>query len=209
MRKTKSSFIIAVAAIFIVIAGLFLLDSSNRVKAINSDQINPDNLPGIQTGSVPWVAETDHLKERLVTIGLPALSTEGTVLHTHEHLDIFISGKQLTIPQDIGIGQFQQFFSPIHTHDTTGIIHVESPVIQTFTLGQFFDIWGVRFSDKCIGGYCNSDTMTLRAYVDGKAVTSNFRNLPLSAHQEIVITYGMDSQLPSPIPSSYNFPPDY
>jgi hypothetical protein len=190
--------------------GISLINKTKQVKvSINSDQINPDNLPGIQTGSVPWVAETDYLKERLAAIGLPVLSSEGTILHTHEHLDIFVSGKQLTIPQDIGINESGQFFSPIHTHDTTGIIHVESPVIQTFTLGQFFDIWGVRLTDKCIGGYCGSNTMTLRIYVNGKAVTSNFRNLVLSAHQEIVIAYGTDSQLPSSIPSSYNFPPDY
>lgn len=32
--------------------------------------------------------------------------------------------------------------SPLHTHDTSGTIHVESNSYRTYTLGQFLDIWG-------------------------------------------------------------------
>jgi hypothetical protein len=35
-------------------------------------------------------------------------------------------------------------FSPLHTHDTSGIIHVESPTVRSFTLGEFVDLWGGR-----------------------------------------------------------------
>jgi hypothetical protein len=51
---------------------------------------------------------------------------------------------------------FAVVFSPIHTHDTSGIVHIESPTVRPFTLGQFFDVWGVRFTSDCIGGDCNS-----------------------------------------------------
>jgi hypothetical protein len=38
----------------------------------------------------------------------------------------------------------------LHTHDISGIIHVESPDNRTFTLGQFFDIWGKKFNNSQI-----------------------------------------------------------
>ena len=100
------------------------------------------------------------------------------------------------------------FITDMHTHDTTGTIHVESPTVQTFTLGQFFDVWGVRLTDDSIGGYTNQADKTLKMFVNGKLYTDNPRDLALAAHQEIVIAYGVDAELPQPIPSTYNFPRD-
>jgi len=44
-------------------------------------------------------------------------------------------------------------------------------------------------------------------YVDGKLETGNTTTLELFAHEEIVVTYGTEAELPDPIPSSYTFPP--
>ena len=94
----------------------------------------------------------------------------------------------------------------LHTHDATGIIHVESPTVRPYTLGEFFDVWGVRFTQTCLGGYCNAGGQTLRVYANGHLVTGNLRQLELTAHEEIVVTFGTEAQLPHPIPSSYGFP---
>jgi hypothetical protein len=166
-------------------------------------------LPGIQTGLPPWPPETADLRARLDAIGLPALSAEGTVLHIHQHLDIVIDGQPVTVPADIGIDVAEQFLAPVHTHDTTGIIHVESPTMRDFTLGEFFDIWGVRFDQHCIGGECDGNGRTLSVFVDGQAVTGDPRAITLEAHQEILVALGTPSQLPQPIPSSYQFPAGY
>ncbi len=32
--------------------------------------------------------------------------------------------------------------APLHTHDTSGIIHVESNTVRPYTLGEFLSIWG-------------------------------------------------------------------
>lgn len=175
----------------------------------NSTYTPPPSLSSLQTGSIPWPPEIDHLQNRLRAINLPILQTEGVALHTHQHLDIFIDGQPVTVPADIGIGPNDSYISPIHTHDTSGFIHVESPNVQTYNLGQFFDIWGVRLTDTCLGGYCNDSAKTLSLYSNGKSVKNNFRNLTLAPHQEIVLSFGTPSNLPSPIPSSYVFPPDY
>ncbi len=168
---------------------------------------DPSSLAGIQKGNIPWVAETAHLGERLSAIGLPGLAEEGTVLHTHQHLDIFIDGAHTDVPAEIGIGT--GFISPIHTHDATGIIHVESPTLQAYSLGQFFDIWGLRFTNECIGGYCASESKSLRVYVNGELYQGDPRQIALEAHQEIVIAYGTPTELPNPIPKAYEFPRDY
>jgi hypothetical protein len=165
---------------------------------------------GIATSEAPWPAELTHLKDRLTAIGLPALSAEGTALHIHQHLDIYVHGKRIDVPAGIGIHEsFPPFISPIHVHDTTGIVHVESPTVQTFTLGEFFDIWGVRLSSACLGGYCADATSSLLVYVNGAPYTGDPRALALAAHQEIVIIYGTTAELPQPIPASYSFPQGY
>lgn len=178
-------------------------------KDIQSSSINSTRLSGIMTSYAPWNPEISHLKERLYAIGLPALPAEGTVLHIHQHLDIYINGIHVQVPAGIGINEEAGFIAPIHTHDTTDIIHVESPVKKDFTLGQFFDIWGLRFTSDCIGGYCSNNDKKLRVFLNGKEYTGNFRDLVLAPHQEIVVTYGAGSQLPNPIPSSFNFPQGY
>jgi len=171
--------------------------------------VDPVSLPNLKQSLLPWSTQTGTLKDRLNIIGLSALNSEGTTLHIHQHLDLYINGQAVTVPQDIGINNLAGFISPIHTHDTTGIIHVESPTVQTFTLGQFFDIWGVRFTDTCIGGYCNQGDNKLKVFSNGQELQSGFRFLPLTAHQEIVVRYGSNNQTPSPVPTAYNFPPNY
>jgi hypothetical protein len=79
--------------------------------------------------------------------------------------------------------------------------------VRTYTLGEFFDVWGVRLTRSCLGGYCAGGDRRLRVYVDGAAYRGDPTTLTLQPHQEIVVAFGTAAQLPSPIPSSYRFPP--
>jgi hypothetical protein len=40
--------------------------------------------------------------------------------------------------------------APLHTHDNSGIIHVESTVNKNYTLGEFLNIWGLDIGDKTV-----------------------------------------------------------
>jgi hypothetical protein len=91
--------------------------------------------------------------------------------------------------------------SPIHTHSTSGLIHIESDRPGSFTLGQFFDEWGVRLTSTCVGGYCTGAGKQLRVYVDGKRV-ANPRAVVLRNRQEIAIVYGTQAAFRS-VPSAY------
>jgi len=200
----KNIYLIA-GLIAIIAVALFFLSGNGTPKPITN--IDPNNLAGIQKGGAPWPPELNYLKDRLSAIGLPTLSEEGSALHIHQHLDIFINGKPINVPTGIGINETAGFISPIHTHDPDAIMHVESPTIQDFTLGQFFDIWGVRFTGQCIGGYCDSGDKFLKVYVNGNLASGDPRQVKLEERQEIAVTYGTDKELPNPIPSSFAFPP--
>jgi hypothetical protein len=163
-------------------------------------------LAGELTGPAPWPANGADLRARLAALGLEALTEEGTTYHIHAHLDLFVDGERVTVPARIGIDPAGQFISDVHTHDATGVIHVESTQVQTFTLAEFFDVWGVRFGDGCLGGYCAGGGRSLRVYSNGRRVTRP-EQLPLAPHQEIVVAFGTRRQLPRPIPASYAFPP--
>jgi hypothetical protein len=167
---------------------------------------DPSTLPGIQTGDPPWGPGHAGLRDRLRALGLPALDAEGTALHTHEHLDVFVHGSEVTVPAEIGIDPGGAFISPLHTHDDSGVIHVESPTTRSFALGQLFDVWGVLLTRDCVGGLCTSGDNRLRVFVDGQEATGDPRLLELFSHEEIVVTYGTDAELPDPIPKSYGFP---
>ena len=162
--------------------------------------------PSSPSANAPWGPNTAGLRARLNALGLPPLSQQGTVLHIHQHLDLYLNGKQVAVPANVGIGHGQSSFSPIHTHDRTGILHVESPTKTVYTLGQFFGVWGVRLSAQCIGGYCARDGRTLEAFVDGRRVSGDPARIPLRAHEEIVLAFGTQAELLKRIPSSYSFP---
>jgi hypothetical protein len=166
----------------------------------------PKNLPGQLTGPAPWPRNVAQLRPRLAALDLPALAFEGTRLHIHQHLDVFVDGRRVVVPAGIGIDAAGTFISPLHTHDTSGIIHVESPTVRRFTLGEFFGVWGVRFGPGRLGGYVARGGQALRVYVNGRAVDRDPSRLLLAPHQEIVVAFGTPSELPRPIPAGYAFP---
>jgi hypothetical protein len=116
-----------------------------------------------------------------------------------------IGGNGQVVPALIGIDVERQLISPLHTHDATGIIHIESATQRTFTLGEFFTEWGVRLDGSCIAGYCDSPSQPVRFYVNGQPVTGDPRAIALTAHAEIVIAVGALAS----VPATYGFPAGY
>ncbi|MER3409313.1 MAG: hypothetical protein C4306_04220 [Thermoleophilia bacterium] len=164
-------------------------------------------LPGLMTGPAPWPSNAALLRARLAAIGLPALRSEGLRLHTHQHLDLVVDGRLVPVPAGIGIDPRGRFIAELHTHDASGIIHVEAPRLRRFTLGEFFDVWGLRFSARCLGGYCARGARKVWVFVNGRRVLGDPRQIPLRQHDEIVVAYGTLASIPKPIPRAFPFPP--
>ncbi len=183
----KKLILTIIAVIVLVGAGWYLVSTESKPVVKNDFSYVPGDA---------------QLLNNMQKAGLSPLTTEGEVLHIHQHLDIIVNGQHITVPAEVGIGT--SFISAVHTHDNTGVLHVESPVQKDYTLGQFFDEWGVTLSDTCIANYCTDSTDKMVVGVNGKAVTSNVRNIVLHEHDEITVWYGPASQQPDLI-SSYNF----
>jgi hypothetical protein len=108
-------------------------------------------------------------------------------LHIHPHLAIEINGRPLTIPANIGITPRET--GPVHTHDDTGKIHVESEVLRTFYLKDFFAAWGRTFTRRNLLGHRADATHEITMTVNGQP-SSEFGDLVLRDLDEIVIRYG-------------------
>ncbi len=205
--NTKKTYIV-IGILIVAVLAFFVIKGTGKSPSTASSPAQESTLV-LEDGPTPWTAEFAHLKVRLAAIGLPALSAEGTALHIHQHVDLLINGAAVPVPSGIGIDPNETFISPIHVHDASGIVHVESPTVETFTLGQFFDIWGLKFTSTCIGGYCTGGQASLKVYVNGTLYQGDPRDLALAAHQEIFIFYGTPDQLPKAIPATFAFPAGY
>ena len=87
-------------------------------------------------------------------------------LHFHPRLAIFLNGHRQTVPEGIGLGPLGDL--SLHTHDSSGTIHVESPIVRPFFLGEFFAVWGVPFDGQQVFGFHADATHWVTMTVDGK-----------------------------------------
>ncbi len=59
----------------------------------------------------------------------------------------------------------------IHTHDDSGVLHMEqrNPTNETLKLGYFFhNVWNKTLNSTCIFEYCANATHELKMWVNGK-----------------------------------------
>nr|BBH92581.1 hypothetical protein KTA_07800 [Thermogemmatispora argillosa] len=115
-------------------------------------------------------------------------ASEQVAVHYHAHLSLYINGQPVQIPANTGIASDCIYW--LHTHDTTGVIHIEAPQNQRFTLGQFFDIWKNEFPQLGNGFPSQLDQSTgWTVYVNGQLYHGDFHTLQLQAHQLITLAY--------------------
>ncbi len=110
-------------------------------------------------------------------------------IHWHPHLTIIINEQEQVIPAEIGLQQTPH--SPVHTHETDGIIHLENsrPTAENMKLKFFFDVWNKKFNKECIFEFCNSGDKKVKFTVNGKENT-DFENYIMADGDKMVIEYG-------------------
>jgi hypothetical protein len=202
---------LAPAAVVTVVLSVFVAVAvmkhihSQRAQAEARALNNPPATTAVgRETTPPWAAPTDAAAA-VRAAGLPMLSEEGTVIHIHAHLDVSVDGQPVVVPGGIGIGWSNQGISPLHTHNASGVIHIESPVNRAYTLGEFFTEWDVSLSPDNVGGLRAGDGKTLRVFVNGAQATGNPAAVIINAHDEIAVIYG-NPQSAGSIPSRYEFP---
>src|SRR5215213_6076356 len=169
----------------------------------DGDPVATEALPGLLRTEAPWPANGDLALDRADAINLPAHGSN-LAMHEHVNLQVFVHGKPEQVPVDVGINDGG--VASLHTHTSDGLVHIESGTVANFTLGQFFDVWGVRYTPRCLGAHCEDGTNELQVFVDGEPYTGgDITEVPLDPESVIVVTYGTQDELPDPIPSTFDF----
>jgi hypothetical protein len=122
--------------------------------------------------SKSYFAVDRHMRKKILRIAIPIVgsvivlgvifgiqaSEQGTVgtrmvMHIHPLISVSVNGQPIIIPENVGIDNTlwkdhsldeygMQGMSPLHTHDSSGTLHVESTVNRDYTLGEFANVWG-------------------------------------------------------------------
>lgn len=132
------------------------------------------------TAQPPEAARTNREVALLCTTDM------ATRFHIHPTVKIVINGEERPVPANIGIET--TCMNSLHTHDATGIIHVEAPEQRDFTLGDLFAVWGETFNPKEILGYRVDEFHKIIVTVNGAAI-GTFDDTILHDQQQIIVTY--------------------
>jgi hypothetical protein len=208
----RSSLIWIGASVFVVAALLVVVfisvtrKGSDRAAETNSASLDhpPATVAVGSDSKPPWPAPADA-SAAVAAAGLPMLGAEGAVEHIHAHLDVLVDGQPVGVPANIGIDRRRGTISPLHTHDDTGVIHIESQVKRQFSMGELFSEWQVSLSPDNVGAMRTSDGTTLRVFVNGTPQSGNPAAVRFNAHDEIAVVYGTPRSGEN-IPTKYDFP---
>lgn len=130
--------------------------------------------------------------------GIPCQGMEGSAMHIHPHLTILDHGTPVPIPEDVGRPLGAACLYWLHTHTPDGIIHVESPKFQVFTLGQFMDVWDQKLTKTDVAGAHLRKGEKIAVYVQGRPYTGDPRKIEFAQHLDIAILVGPPYKAPAP-----------
>ena len=129
--------------------------------------------------------------------GISCDAQEGQRIHIHQRLVILDHGKVVSIPPKVGQPAGKRCIYWLHTHTPDGIIHVEAPLDRSFTLGDFFTVWGQPLSRRLVASAATARREKVKVWVNGKAFAGDPRSIPLVAHADIVIQVGPPFRKPA------------
>jgi hypothetical protein len=117
----------------------------------------------------------------------------------YAHLQVYVSGHPRALPGAIGLvgaraastGTTTTYSSGlcaywVRTRAANGVIEIRSPVPETYTLGDLFDIWTEPLSSHEVAGVRGPVT----ARVNGKRWRGSPREIPLREHESIELAVG-------------------
>jgi hypothetical protein len=182
-RATRLRWIVVgviIAAAVLTLAS-FLYFTHSSTSATTATQA----APTVTSASTPANAGAQQALNPAVD-NVQCNASEQLTYHVHAHLSLYINGKAVPVSQYVGITN--ACFYWLHTHDTSGVIHIEAPQQTTFTLGNFLHLWKQQFSQLQYPSQLDN-TSGWQAYVDGKPYSGNFNAIPLNPHALITLAY--------------------
>jgi hypothetical protein len=175
-------------------------DSRDPIQLVPGTTVGQDVFPEGDTPTGGHGQQIDNVSCR------KALSS---IYHHHVHLSLFVNGVQYAISRGTGMKNpgkskfiyHADCFYFLHTHDETGIIHIEPPNGNVFGLHQYFGVWGMPLSTTNVAGYQGAVTV----FVNGTQQNVDPNTLKFHPYDEITLEVGT----PVVTPPVYIFPPGY
>jgi len=151
--------------------------------------------------------------------GVPCDQLEHTQSHYHAALQIMYHGVVTNLPDNTGIqldadGTTVHCYYWLHVHaGQKNIIHIEAPATQTFTVGQFFQVWNSwsmqngkgpqKLDSAHVSQFVLAPTDKLIVYVDkgdGKPTvfTGDPNTIVLTSHEIVTIEISPPDVNPPP-----------
>lgn len=131
--------------------------------------------------------------------GVSCQAGEQLAVHYHAHLTIIYDGTSANVPAQIGIKSKCLYW--LHTHDTTGVIHIEAPKSaagRQFTLGDFFAVWQQPLGPRRVATLSVPSGQSLKVWVDGRSYTRALSGIVLNSHTDVVLEIGPPFVEPPP-----------
>ena len=119
---------------------------------------------------------------------VPCGPTELFVRHDHAHLTLIFRGQLRDLPARVGITATTICW--LHTHDSTGIIHIEAGDRRALTLGDFFWVWAQPLRTDAVDGEIVAAGESVRVSVNSAVVTTDPGTIVLGNKDDIVIQIG-------------------
>lgn len=158
---------------------------------------------GVALLDVPDLASADSTASGAPVDGITCRTSndQKVTYHIHVYVAVYVNGTQKRLPAGAGIpsplvehlanglfedNSFNGCLYWLHVHTTDDVLHVESPTTQTFSLGQFFDIWGQPLGPDQVGPAKGKVT----AFENGTPYRGNPRDIPLLPHAVIQLDVG-------------------
>ena len=164
-----------------------------------TSRLSHDKIDFVSAGT--WPVNYTDLAGAMSALGLTPTQEAASVNHYPTHIELMVDGHEVPVPAQIGLDSSTGVFSEVHTHDDTGVIHIESgDTAFRADLADVFAMWGVYLSPKCIGGYCGG----VKMWVNGKPSTA-YGKLVLQSHMAITLLEGAAPSGFKPA-KSYKFP---
>ncbi|MFN2465537.1 MAG: hypothetical protein ABR598_04655 [Candidatus Dormibacteria bacterium] len=184
------------ATLIVLIVALGVLVVALLTAALFVAQSRPPAAAHLRFGTVPGtdpgIGDTASGGQGTPVDGIGCGPIEQTFSHEHAHLYILDEGVVQPIAGGIGLPgapAATRCYYWLHTHDRTGVVHIESPTGRAYTLGELFDIWGQPLSTARIARL-SVRGRRLTYFVDGQEHRGNPRDITLTGQTQVVIEIG-------------------
>jgi hypothetical protein len=212
------------------------LDRSTVASSVNASTPTPAPTPSttvvLAPGKVvgkndqftPNNGDTSSGGNGKTTDNIPcAASMTENQYHVHPYLGLYVDGTQIAIPAQIGMYKpgapsngytnTASCYYYIHTHDASGMIHIEAPGTQSmassvYTLGDVLKIWGITATTSNFGPFKGQvrvfiDRVPVKTLTDSSYTqyTGDINALPLYSHEAVWVEVGPTFVLPPNIPA--------